>query len=398
MFDPQEPTYIPIVMPNDGPALEQAPPLPAMALSAVYGVNPRLRDLVEVARRRARTLFVDPKTPHFQFEGYMSMPDYRALPYSPGRRAMGTLWEPKQFSRAAACEALVDSVFAVQRDLGADVLLAPYFYVRDAAHPWLDAARRCAEAALAKRSKEPVGVPVSVDIDALLAEGNRQKIGRTFAELQADLFWVTVVNYDEWRASPADARAVVAFLEILQSSGRPVVLSHVGRTGLCAIAKGAAAYASGTYGFESHPRGHFREMMGTRPANTYYLQECLVHLPVRTAQALLEMERPPGHKACDCIACGGGTAVGGMVSRLLALHAMLRRIREVEDLREVAAGDRCSYLVERFSGALQRSADLAARLEADGPATIAPGAYHYLEVLREVCGGQPATIPIEDFD
>ena len=63
-------------------------------LSAVYSANPRMRDLIKHARDCTSTLLIDPKTAHFQFEGYMSMPDYRALPYSPGNQTLGTLWQP----------------------------------------------------------------------------------------------------------------------------------------------------------------------------------------------------------------------------------------------------------------------------------------------------------------
>ena len=396
MMTLDQPAYIPIVLPNDAATLEQMPPQAALMISAVYGANPRLAGLVRNARERATTLLVDPKTPFFQFEGYMSMPDYRALPYGPGRHTLGTLWEPARFARGEARGELIDSVFAVQRELGADVLLAPYFYVPHSEHAWLEVSRACATEAIAASTDRPVGVPMTVDIDALIDPDHRARIAAVYTGIEAALFWVTIVNYDERLADPRDADTVMSFVDTLVATGVPVVLSHVGRTGLLAIAAGAAGYAAGTCGLETHPRSFFREMMGSRPANSYYLHEGLVHTPVRTAEACLRLDEPVRHPTCDCAACEGSTAISRMVSRRLALHAVLRRLIEVEALNAVDPGHRRAYLIDRFSRARDRSAALAEALEAKGSHRIGDGESHYLEVLREAAGGPAATIPSND--
>jgi hypothetical protein len=341
-------------------------------------------------------LLVDPKTAHFQFEGYMSMPDYRALPYSPGRGALGTLWEPGRFARTESRKALIEAVLDLQRQLGAGALLAPYFYVPHPKHPWLETCRALAEDSLASSPEIPLGIPVCVDIDALIHPEHRQTIATAYQGLGADFFWVTIVNFDERRADPRDVQAVVAFLRTLQGDGVPTVLSHVGRTGLLAIACGAAGYAAGTHGFESHPRALFREMMGSRPANSYYMHECYFHLGVRSAQACLELEEPLAHPTCGCVACNHDSAVTRMVSRRLSLHSVMRRFAEVGDLLAIPGPERRSHLIARFSAALDRAPALAQAVAAAGFPPMRPGDYHYLEVLREAAGGPPASIPSED--
>ena len=395
MLRPENPAYIPILLPNDGAAVDQMPPHAALMLSAVYSVNPRMGDFVRNARRRASTLIVDPKTPHFQFEGYMSMPDYRALPYSPGRHTLGTLWEPARFARSEARAELIDSVFSVQCQLGADTLLAPYFYVPHPEHPWLEVSRQCGIEAIAASGDRPVGVCAAIDIDALIDPGHRARIAAVYSAIPAALFWLTIVNYDERRADPRDADAVMSFVRSLVATGAPVVLSHVGRTGLLAIAAGAAGYAAGTYGLETHPRSFFREMMGSRPTNSYYLHEALVHAPVRTAEACLQLDEPIRHASCDCAACEDTTAITRMVSRRLALHSLLRRLREVEELGAIETDDRDGYLIDRFSAAGDRSAQLAGALAATGSLRLHNGEFHYLEVLRQAAGGPAATIPVD---
>jgi len=392
----EQPTYIPMLLPNDLAALREIPPQQAMMISAVCASSPRLQELAAGARARAETLLVDPKTPHFQFEGYMSMPDHRALPYSPGQGSLGTLWQPARFSRPEARRDLINAVFEVQRGLGADVLLAPYFYIPHYEHPWLEVSRACAHEAIAAESERPVGVPLCIDIDALIDPQHLTRIAAAYHDVEAALFWVTLVNYDERRADPRDAHTVMAFLQALQETGAPVVLSHTGRTGLVAIARGAAGYSAGSYGLESHPRSFFREMMGSRLANSYYLHECYFHLAVRAAQTCLQFDGPEAHPPCDCPACDGGVDVTRMVSRRLGLHSMSRRIIEVDALRAQPPNERCSYLVERFGAALQRAAELSAALAATGAPPLRDGDFHYLEILREAAGGPAATIPRAD--
>ncbi len=83
-------------------------------------------------------------------------------------------------------------------------------------------------------------------------------------------------------------------------------------------------------------------------------------------------------------------------ARRLALHAVLRRLTEVEALVAVDPEDRRAYLIDRFSRARDRSAALAEALEAKGSHRIGDGESHYLEVLREAAGGPAATIPSKD--
>ena len=111
MLTPDHPSFTPIVLPNDVAVLKQVPPQEALMLSAVYSANPRMRDLIKHARDCTSTLLIDPKTAHFQFEGYMSMPDYRALPYSPGNQTLGTLCGNQQGLRAPKSAAHLSTQF-----------------------------------------------------------------------------------------------------------------------------------------------------------------------------------------------------------------------------------------------------------------------------------------------
>jgi len=397
MIDPGKPGYIPILLPSDGPVLASGGQHEALLLSAVYGVNPRLADICARARQLTDTLLVDPKTPYFQFAGYMSMPDYRALPYSPGRHTLGSMWEVEHFSSERQREWLIEEVFAVQSEMDADILLAPYFYVRSVNDPWLRVARDCALGAIRARADAPVGVVLSIDIDAFIFAEQRAALCAAFTDLDADLFWINVVNFDEIEAEPTDVAAVMALVDALVATERPVVLGYVARTGLLSIAHGAAGYAAGTHGLEAHPRSFFREMMGSAVTNTYYLNECMANLPVRIAEAALSSGVSWQGIPCDCRGCQGPTSVSRMVSRRLSAHSMSCRARDLDRLLSVPAEERVAVLERMFGEALGKCEEVAAALGEDGDQpTLPPGTYHYLEVLREVAGGPPATIPGND--
>jgi hypothetical protein len=397
MIDPAQPAYIPILLPSDAGLMSQADTQDAVFLSAVYGVNPRLAGLVANARQITDTLLVDPKTPYFQFAGYMSMPDYRALPYSPGRGTLGSIWEPAHFRSASRRDWLIEEVFAVEAEMGADILLAPYFYVRSVKDPWLAVARDCAKEALQARVDRPVGVVLSIDIDAFIDASHRATLCAAFADLEADLFWVNVVNYDEIAAEPTDVDAVMALIDTLVATERPVVLGYVARTGLLGIARGTAGYAAGTHGLISHPRSFFREMMGSKLANSYYVRECMADLPVRVAEAALNSGVDWQDIPCGCDGCQGSTAVSRMVSRRLSQHAIDCRERELDSLLGIPPKDRLEALMKMFDTALGKCEAVASALRgANGEPALLPGTYHYLEVLRQAAGGPPATIPGDD--
>ena len=90
-------------------------------------------------------------------------------------------------------------------------------------------------------------------------------------------------------------------------------------------------------------------------------------------RACLRLNEPICHPTCDCAACKKSTAISQMVSRQLALHAMLRRLIEVEELRVVDAKDRYAYLIDLFNTACNKAAELAEALGDDDSHRISHG-------------------------
>lgn len=387
MLSTSDPAFVPILLPRDREAYAAGGQWRATIIAATYGMNPRTRPLCDLARDRSETLIVDPKTAQYQFEGYMSMEDARAVPYSPGRSTLGTLWQPGDFDQPRARARLTDEVFALQERLGADLLLAPYFLVPHPDHPWLAIAADCVREALDREAPAPVGAVVCVELDALL-HGGVQRVAAAWSGIRPALMLVIVVDHDEREASPDEMRAVMALLESLQESGAPVAPAYAGRLGLAATTMGAAGYAAGALELESHPKRYFREGLVNLPSNSYYLPGAMVRLPVREAAAVSAV-RPD--------ALGRDSADPGparLVKRRRLKRALEAKRRELRQIHR--APEPLLQLRERLDSALELCGDARQRLHAqNSPEAPTAGAYHYLEVVREMCGGPPASIPAD---
>jgi len=382
MFNNNAPVFAPLLLPSDEDALASCGPLQAAILSATTAVSDRLESLRRMARQRAATLIVDPRTAVFQFEGYMSMEDMRALPYSPGQTTLGTLWQPSHFNRARRQE-IIRAVTTLQVHLDADAIVAPYFLIPDPRHDWLEVAVDVAQETRAQAGDRPLAVNVCVDIDAILPEPARSTFGDAFGESGADFFLLTVVNLDEREATPDEVRAVLDLLARLSQTA-PSMLLYAGRLGLSAIAAGAVGYAGGTLELEAHPRSYLREGLVNLRANAHYLPGAMLRLPVRLAAAVA---------ACVPATDAANTPLATrLVQRERVRRALDAKTAEARWIGGYAEPEREAALASRFEEALALCQHAQSELEQADGEQLTRSAFHYLEVLREVAGGEKAEL------
>lgn len=382
MFDRNEPVFAPLLLPSDEDALATCGPLQAAIVSATVAVNDRLDPFRRTVRQRADRLIVDPRTAAFQFEGYVSMEDLRALPYSPGQTTLGGLWQPSHFTRDRRRET-IEAVVRLQVHLEADVIVAPYFQVPDPGHAWLEVAVDVAQETRTQAGERPLAVNVCVDIDAILTEPARATYGDAFSASGAELFLLTITNLDERESTPDEVRAVLDLLVRLSQTA-PAMLMYVGRLGLSAIAAGAVGYASGSLELEAHPRRYLREGLVNLRPNAHYLPGAMVRLPVRQAAAVATCV-----PATDA---AGSPLATRLVQRERVRRALDAKTSEARWLGSHAESEREAALADRFTGAITLCREAQAALaEADGE-QLQRSAFHYLEVLREIAGGEKAEL------
>ncbi len=380
MFESGESIYAPLLLSADEDAVDECSGLDAAIIPATVAMNPRMERFRQRARDKSRTLIVDPRSAMFQFEGYMSMEDVRSLPYSPGLSTLGALWTPEQFTREFRA-ATARQVLQVQQHLGADVAIAPYFFVATPDHAWLEVAVEFGREMRVLAGRLPVAVAVCVDIDAILPSLARERFADAFSNVDADLFMLTVINFDELEATPEEARAVLDLLNRLAQFA-PVMPQYVGRFGLTAIAHGAIGYAGGALELDSHPQRYLREGLNNLHSDAHYLDVAMMRLPVRLAAAVTEVV-----PEADTV----GRPPTWLVRRRRIRHALNAKTSEARWLGALAPAERRGTLETRFAGALSHCVAAADAL-ADATEELGRGRYHYLEVLRELLGGPEAEL------
>ena len=121
-------------------------------------------------------------------------------------------------------------------------------------------------------------------------------------------------------------------------------------------------------------------------ANMYYLPGCMLRLPVRLADAI-------ARSVPEALGSDQGQPATKVYRRRLtaamaAKHAEVRSLAELEDAAQE------SWLLARLDSALEICQRARAALDdgSDAP-PLSGGAFHYLEVLREVAGGPTARRP-----
>lgn len=382
MFDRNEPVFAPLLLPSDADALASCGQLQAAILSATTAVNDRLEPFRRTVRRRATKLIVDPRTAAFQYEGYLSMEELRSLPYSPGQTTLGTLWQPSQFTRERRDE-LIQASSTLQAHLEADAIVAPYFQIPAADHAWLEVAIDTARECRSHTRDKPLAVNVCVDIDTILAEPARAIVGDAFSGSGAELFLVTVLDLDEREATPTEVRAVLDLIGRLSQTA-PSMLLYSGRLGLSAIAAGAVGYAGGALELEAHPRRYLREGLVNLRANAHYLPGAMVRLPVRQAAAVVT--------CAPTTDAAGSPPATRLVQRERIRRALDAKTDEVRWIGNHLESEREAALVDRLTEAIDLCMQAQLELEQGDGEQLERSAFHYLEVLREVAGGEKAEL------
>lgn len=374
--------YVPQLLPGDADGFAGTPGWEWAMVAAPQVVNPGTRAFVDGVRERTRQLLVDPRTAAYQFEGYMSMEEARAVPYSPGRGTLGSLWQPRDFAGRDARVSLTEAVLGLQERAGAALPLAPYFAVPRADHGWMEVAVECAAETLAAVPGKRVGIVVQIELDGLLG-GGVEDVLAAWSDLDPALWVVVVTEFDERLASPGETRAVLDLIRGLAAAGAAVLPAYTGRFGLAALAFGASGLAGGALELEAHPRRYLREGLVNLKAHAHYLPGAMIRLPVREAAAVLDAAPEAGGVV-------GSPPPTRLVQRRRVQAALEAKRQEAEAL--VSVVDREKALRERLLAALAICREAAVILR-DSDLPLRSGAYHYLEVLAEMVGGPAASLP-----
>lgn len=351
------PVFVTKYLHVDQRVAQTVPHCRASLFPANFATNSRYDNLVDAIRNGCDLLLVDPKTHYFTYAGFLDKPTYTALPYAPPNAiAAQTLLGDDTVLRE-----FVERTLLFQRELSANILIAPYFYARD-----LDDARLRANIRLISESRRKIGAAdkarplfAMICIGGLVLDSPPQvdDLARQYLELDVQGYLITVENLDD-RTATAERLMGLAQLVLRLQADRDVIISSIASYGQILTALGANGFSAGVGWLET-----FREASlqpgripfaadRTPRAQYYYIPEILSYVHPDELQTIFDPDngsQTMRERWCECDICHGDTLPTEVFDK--KCHFLFRRHQEMDDL--AAAEDRPQYMRQRLQEALE---------------------------------------------
>lgn len=330
----------------------------AAVLSANFAAIERFDNLVAAIRGNCDRLIVDPVTHAFSYRGFLDKATFRGLPYAPDSPLQtSVLRDP------ARVRDFVAAVLDYELQQQADILVAPYLFVRDIDDGRLSATMRLVSEAVRLKSERQLATPLyaMVCVGALILESpvQTQDLITQFREHDVDGYLVVVENCDD-RAASAELLLGLARLCRELAIDRDVVPCAIAAFGQVLTAAGTNGFSAGVGWLETFREVNLEPMAGfpgdrVHRSRFYYVPELLSYVH---PDQVLEIFGDGGSDTarqylCSCPVCASGLPTEPAQKKL---HFMHRRLRELSELAAVSPGERLRHMRQRIGVALELAA------------------------------------------
>jgi len=356
------PTYIIKFLHIDQKYAEEFKNLTASLLPANIAFWKKDRPFIESMRQGCHTLIIDPMTHAFTYPGYLDKQTYRKLPYAPPQPLSANIL----LSDPGKLKDFTNKVLIFQKEMGAGVFVAPYFYTRDLDDARLIANLRMVQEAAQFLSQLGQKLPLYawICIGAVVMQSPTQvnEIARLYCELPVKGYMITVEDFDD---RFVNAEALMGLTRLLQrlKDGKDVIVCSIASFGQVLTAFGANGFSAGIGWLET-----FREatLQPGRPAfaadripraRYYYLPELLSYIHPDDLEAIFDEKtgsdimRDDYKCQCEvCIHCPKGFAESVKDKKR---HFIIRRQQEMKELSEIAPDKRPQFMRDRIKLALE---------------------------------------------
>lgn len=328
----------------------------ASIVSANFCSTPRYKNLVDAVRNGCQTLVIDPVTHAFTYMGYLDKATYKDLPYAPSQ-PFSTAYLS---SKPAELRRFVERVLAFQADHKADILIAPYFYVRDLDDGRLNTNLTMlgeAQAIIRKtKSALPLYAMVCVGNATLGTAVTVDDLARLYLGQDVAGYFIMIENLDDRSASEQLLMGLAQLTRRLQQ-GRDVIVCSIGSFGQVLTCLGADAFSSGIGWMET-----FREVSlqpgrprfpGDRPPRVryYYMSELFSYISPRDLEVIFDKDH--GSQTIqryykeNCALYEPGSFPPSDVAEKRR-HFLIRRTEEMTQIAQFKQEERPQHIKERI--------------------------------------------------
>lgn len=304
------------------------------------------------ARESADLLLIDPQTNALTYRGFLDKTTYLQIPYAPAEEPIRAREMIRDDRRA---NEFVGEVLDFQREHGAGVLVAPYFYARDLddGRYWANL-RMLASARDQVRDDEVLYATVNVSGSILNSPRIIDELASDYEDLDPFGILLMFENVDD-RDVSLETLVGLARLTQRLSGRRDLIVYPIAAYGQVLTALGANGFVSGVGWLEVFRESSLkpdRPAFGptTHRARFYYVPELFSYVhPEQVEEIFFESETMRDY-LCQCEVCAGGIPEPE-ASQEKKRHFLIRRHGEMADLAE--ADDPPEHMRDRLSLALQ---------------------------------------------
>ncbi len=253
--------------------------------------NPWAKVLEKRDRGEINFLMVDPNTAKLEYKPCVQKKTYQLLSYCPEEDGL----TPDDFLDDQYADQFSIDVLDTQAELGANILLTPYFVAKTTKSPWYDVNLKLAQKSIEAKNEQSINqdtyATICLNIADLMNEDSRKKVVNDYKHLDVEGYYILAEGLHDRTSGKEELFSVLKVIEDLSSSKKPVLLGSVDGLGMIASGFGSAGFSAGICWLESFNEANFTQILEGRKEDGMrerfiYIPETFIKFPRDRAQLI----------------------------------------------------------------------------------------------------------------
>lgn len=242
--------------------------------------NPWKKVLEKRQRGEIQFLMVDPNTAKMEHRLCVEKPTYQKLSYCPESDPL-TADDFRGESGQAFAENFSSNVIDTQIELGADILLTPYFVAKTIHSPWysvnLDLVHKSVDAKVELAPEMPIYATICLSIAEITKPESIQAIVQDYSNCDVDGYYILAEGLSDRSSGSIELAALLHLIKKLSEKRKPVLVGYIDGFGMFTTAFGAAGFSAGICWLESFNESNFTLELEGR--NVDAMRERFIYIP-----------------------------------------------------------------------------------------------------------------------